>query len=279
MHTQVITPLKKIRMVVYSTIALGFAYALSFLVYPTLLPSATQATAGVPSTPTLSISPSSTVSFSVTPGTFNHASQTLSVSTTNYTGYKLTLTAGSSADLVGTDGAIPTITLPNGSSSITSSSITNGYGYSLNATDYKPVQTGEGSILATTNTANTSANTYTLTFGANVDRTIPAGSYTKALTLTATANDTGYVINYNANAGSDTVTGMPDPNPQQGTISGLTVNLSNATPTRTGYSFLDWSENSAATSATYQPSATITLDPETANSKNLYAVSCLYFRI
>lgn len=170
MNTHIIKPLANLRKAVYTMVAIGFAYSLSFFIFPTLLPDTTKATTGVPASPTLEISPSNTVSFSINPGTFNAASQTVSVSTTNYTGYTLTLSADTSADLVGSDGTIPTITLPNGSSSITSSGFTKGYGYSLDATNYKPVLTGEGSTLDTTSTPNTTANTYTLTFGAKVDR-------------------------------------------------------------------------------------------------------------
>ena len=144
MKTQIIKPLANLRKVVYGMIALGFAYSLSYFIYPNLLPESTKATAGVASEPILEISPSNTVSMTVNPGTFYSASQTLSVRTTNYTGYKLTLSAESSADLVGSRGTIPTITLPSGSSSITASGFTNGYGYSLDATNYKPVLTGEG---------------------------------------------------------------------------------------------------------------------------------------
>ena len=253
MKTQIIKPLANLRKVVYGMTALGFAYSLSYFIYPNLLPESTKATAGVASEPILEISPTNSVSFSVDPGTFNSASQIVSVKTSNYTGYRLSLSAGNSADLVGSRGTIPTITLPGSASSITPSSFTNGYGYSLNATDYKPVLTGSGSTLDTTSVANpTTANTYTLTFGALVDRSVPAGSYSKTLTLTATANDTGYVITYNANAGGDTVTGMPSPNPQQSTISGLSVNLSSAIPERSGYNFLGWDEDDEAETPTYE---------------------------
>ena len=272
MKTQIIQPLVKLRRVVYGMIALGCAYLLSFFIYPTLLPESTQATAGVAVEPYLEISPSNSVAFSVNPGTFNSASQTLSVRTTNYTGYKLTLSANASADLVGSRGTIPTITLPGNASSITSSGFTNGYGYSLNATDYKPVLTGVGSTLDTTSVPNPTANTYTLTFGAKVNQSVPAGAYTKTFTVTATANDTGYVITYNANAGGDTVTGMPSPNPQQSTISGLSVNLSSNTPERSGYNFLGWDEDDEAETPTYEAGDSFTLDPETANTLTLYAV-------
>lgn len=104
MKIQIIQPLVKLRRVVYGMIALGCAYLLSFFIYPTLLPESTQATAGVAVEPYLEISPSNSVAFSVNPGTFNSASQTLSVRTTNYTGYKLTLSANASADLVGSRG-------------------------------------------------------------------------------------------------------------------------------------------------------------------------------
>lgn len=273
MHNKTtIQPFIKLRRVVYSLAALGFVYALSFLIYPTLLPDTTQATAGVDSTPTLEISPTDTVALNVTPGVFNSASQTVSVRTTNYTGYTLSLAADTSADLVGDSATIPTISLPDGTASLSSSDITNGYGYSLDATNYKPVLTGDGSTLDSTNIANTTANDYTLTFGANAEGNTPAGTYTKAFTVSAKANDTGYVISYNANAGSDTVGNMPSPNPNQGTISGLSVYLSSTIPTRNNYTFLGWDEDSSATTPTYEAGDSFALDPEIANQKTLYAI-------
>ena len=284
MQNKIINSLVNLRRLAYGMIALGFAYALSFFIYPTLLPNRTKATSGVISVPTLEISPSSTASLSVTPGTFSSTTQTLSVKTSNYTGYTLNITAGSSADLVKNDNpqkTIPTISL-GGAQYLTPSQITSGYGYNIgNNGRYLPMPTGSGTDIDVTSGPNpTTANTYTLAFGANVASTVPAGTYEKELTITAVANDTGYVITYDDNVADSSVSNMPTPNPNSSTVSGTSVVLSSTLPTRSGggYTFLGWDTNSAATSATYTAAnlsagtATLTLDPETGNSVTLYAI-------
>ena len=60
-----------------------------------------------------------------------------------------------------------------------------------------------------------------------------------------------YSITYNANGGS----GAPS---SQGVYAGVTYTLSSTQPTRTGYTFLGWSTSSTATTATYQPGASVT---------------------
>ncbi|MBQ3473934.1 hypothetical protein IJH24_00680 [Candidatus Saccharibacteria bacterium] len=78
----------------------------------------------------ISISISAPLSLSLDPGMFGSTSQTISVTTDNYTGYTATLTnPTNSTDLVNTADntkTIPTITLPQGSSSITQNQFTNG---------------------------------------------------------------------------------------------------------------------------------------------------------
>ena len=82
-----------------------------------------------------------------------------------------------------------------------------------------------------------------------------AGSYRKTLdTGTVTVRiheDAPYKITYNANGGS----GAPS---AQDVYANIQYTLSNTRPTRTGYTFLGWSTNSAASTATYQPGASIT---------------------
>ena len=67
-------------------------------------------------------------------------------------------------------------------------------------------------ILAVTNAANSSTDTYTLAFDAKVDRGLPAGSYSTTYVLIAIANSIVYNITYDNNA-SETVSNMPSPNP------------------------------------------------------------------
>lgn len=94
-------------------------------------------------------------------------------------------------------------------------------------------------------------------------------SYASGGTYTANAGVTLYAIwtsnsrtmSYDANGGS----GAPA---AQTFISGSSVTLSNGKPTRTGHSFLGWSQNQAATTASYAAGGTYTFN----DSVTLYAV-------
>lgn len=70
-----------------------------------------------------------------------------------------------------------------------------------------------------------------------------------------------YAISYNANGGS----GAPS---SQSIYATYSYTLSSTRPTRTGYTFLGWSTSSTATSATYQPSQSVTPN----GNLSLYAV-------
>lgn len=84
-----------------------------------------------------------------------------------------------------------------------------------------------------------------------------------SIVLTVTTNETDYTLSYNANGGSGA------PSSQTGTgVGSYTFPISNAKPTRSGYTFLGWSRSSTATSASYQPGGSITLTA----SDILYAV-------
>ncbi|MBR2709015.1 InlB B-repeat-containing protein, partial [Candidatus Saccharibacteria bacterium] len=64
-------------------------------------------------------------------------------------------------------------------------------------------------------------------------------------------------ITYDANAGSDTVTNMPDPNPTRYINGSHTVTISNKVPVRTGYTFKGWCSASTSdgtcSGTTYNP--------------------------
>ena len=79
-----------------------------------------------------------------------------------------------------------------------------------------------------------------------------------------------YTLNYYKNT-TDTVTNMPEPNPQTETSSTGTVtfNIPATKPTREGYNFLGWHGKPDATKPTVKPGNTITTPRETTN---LYAV-------
>ena len=225
---------------------------------------------------TISISINRSLSLSLMPGTFGSTSQSISVTTTNYTGYTVQLTnSNSSTDLVNGSNSnytIPTITLPQGSNSITRSQFTSGYGLSTDGTNYVPGPTSSSNIsLGNRNSAGTSS--HSLYFGVLPAVNTMAGTYTKSYTIIAIANDPQYSITYNANAGNDTVTNMPS-NVSATTSSTGTATISSTVPTRSGYTFLGWDTSSSATTPTYATgnTNTITLGPTQANAITLYAV-------
>ena len=249
-----------------------------FLVVPEIMPGVGSAEQGVAAETTLTLSSGGDLNSTARGGVFSSIDEVISVTTTNYTGYTLKLeTAGATTDLVNTTNSslvIPTITLGQGETSKTASAMNGTYGYSLNATNYLPVPavSGAGDILKTTNAANTTADNTTLTFGVKPGNMVPAGTYRNTFLITAEANNAGYMITYDANAGADTVTGMPNPITQYGTVSGLTVYLDSAVPMRSGYDFMGWAEDAAATEADYTVGGEMEIDPETANTTTLYAV-------
>jgi len=75
---------------------------------------------------------------------------------------------------------------------------------------------------------------------------------------------TSFTVTYYANGGS----GAPATQLASSTGSTASLNLSTTKPTRTGYTFLGWSKNANATSATYQSGATYSGNSDV----NLYAI-------
>ena len=210
------------------------------------------------------------------PEKFNSASQTISITTDNYTGYITQLTnSTNSTDLVNTTDnslVIPTITLPQGSSSITANQFTNGYGLSTNGTNFTPAPTSAvGLSLGDRNSAGT--GTHNIYLGALTSVTTTPGTYTKTYTIVALANEPQYSITYNANAGTDTVTNMPSNQPITSTTAS-TITLSNNVPTRDYYTFLGWDTDPTATTPTYPTgnTNTITIEPTQSNAATLYAI-------
>ncbi len=85
-------------------------------------------------------------------------------------------------------------------------------------------------------------------------------SSTYSMTLTDAPVET-YTVSYHANGGS----GAPA---SQTKVKGVTLTLSSTKPTRSGYTFLGWSESSSATYATYNAGGSFTKNANT----TLYAV-------
>ena len=249
-----------------------------FLVFPELLPERGVAEQGVAPDLTLAVSGTGRLEMTTEAGLFTTVDETVSVTTSNFTGYELTLeTAGATTNLVHTTNSqltIPTIDL-GGAASVTTANFPNGYGYSLDATNYKaaPTVNSGGDVLRTTSAANATADTLTLTFGAKVPEGQPSGSYQNDFLLTAVAKEVNYQVTYEPNAGEDTVLDMPSPSTQTGSISGLTLYLDTAIPRRSGYDFLGWDTSSSATEPEVgRTDLTYDLDPETANTITFYAI-------
>lgn len=88
--------------------------------------------------------------------------------------------------------------------------------------------------------------------------------------ITRDTSEKTYTLNYYKNT-TDTVTNMPEPNPQteKSNTGMVTFTVSSAIPAREGYNFLGWNRKPDATEPTVMPGNTITTPRETTN---LYAV-------
>ncbi|MBQ6320706.1 InlB B-repeat-containing protein [Candidatus Saccharibacteria bacterium] len=253
-------------------------YACLFLVFAEIIPGRGFAEQGVVATPTLAVSPSGELNITAEPGVFRQVTQSLEVTTTNFTGYTLTLeTLGETTDLTHTlqsGQVIPTLTLAGEQTSLTPQEITDSYGWSVDAAAFFPApEPGEVEELKTTNVANVVAETTELTFGVRIGGSRVAGTYQNQFRISAVANEANYQITYMPNAGSDTVTNMPTPLTQTGSVSGVEVYLDSTIPRRSGYDFLGWSTDDEATEPEIpRDNLTLALDPETGNQITVYAI-------
>lgn len=95
--------------------------------------------------------------------------------------------------------------------------------------------------------------------------TISVGT-TKTLYAVWKYNIFSFTLAYNANGGS----GAPSNETKSGSWTTASFTVKSGTPTRSGYTFLGWSESSGATSATYHAGNTVTVNRN--STKTLYAV-------
>lgn len=217
-------------------------------------------------------------------GTFNASDPAnLTVTTNNYTGYTLSLLASSNdvnaTKLVNGENSISSI------SSVSSESDFNVGNWGIKPSkvnsvannSYIPAPTATGTTLDTTNGANSNANSYTISLAAKADYTLPAGRYSNTFLLAATANPVGYTINYSAGT-EDTVANMPTM--QSGNLGETDVTISANIPTRAGYTFNNWCDDtinttdgiSTCTGTTYSPNDPFTTSMQTTNILNLTAI-------
>ena len=196
-------------------------------------------------------STSASLSVSNSSGSFATSSSnaSFSIETNNATGYTLNIKTGNDTTTLsdGNNHTIPSIETSKTASNFTNNTwglLPSKYEGSNNTTNYYPASSN-GFTMDTTSSSNTgNANTYTVGLGLKADYTIPAGTYTNTTIVAEyVANPITYAIYYYTNT-TDTVTGMPSPNPQvpassfPGTTA-TTTNLASA-PSRTGYTFLGW---------------------------------------
>ena len=225
-------------------------------------------------------------------GTFASSSEAnlakFGVTTNNYTGYTLSISASNDdKQLVNSSAssALDSITAATDSTTFNSSTSYNGkWGYkpskynSVANASFLPSPTTSATTLDATSAANNESNDYTIGLGARVDYSKPAGAYTNTFVLTTVGNPIAYTINYLDNTNDNSVANLP--NTDSGTSSVTTVILSDATPTRTGYTFSKWclgtvsNDGTTCTGTQYAKGASINFIDQTVatNTINLYAL-------
>ena len=229
---------------------------------------------------------------------------TIGVSTDNYTGYTLSVEASTASTSLVKDAnnQIPSVTSPVSEADfISNASYNNKWGFKpsqyvtssggvdtvVTNTDFRPAPDSTGYNIAKTATANQTADSYTVSFGARVDQTLEAGTYTYTYVLRAVANTIAYTVTYDDNT-TDTVTNMPVPNPQITDIDGGTpaedsyVTLSDAVPVRNEKKFAGWCDEATTVEAgttndtcpgnLYQAGDDLPVDQTASPNTTLYAV-------
>lgn len=105
---------------------------------------------------------------------------------------------------------------------------------STSNSSFLPAPHASGDILDKTDSANATANTYTIAIGARVDSTVKMDSYSNTYNVLLVSNAIPYTITYN----DGVVSNMPvDVNSTSETTS---VAISNLVPVREGHTFLGW---------------------------------------
>ncbi len=228
---------------------------------------------------------------------------TITVNTDNFTGYTLSISSSETTSSVNAnDDEIESIgTSINESTFISNSSYNNKWGYKpsqyitvnngvntvVQNTNYLPTPSLNGDLLAITNTANVTNDTYTFSAAAKVDMSLPSGQYNYTYVLTAVANSIVYNVTYDRNT-TDMVSNMPDPNPQALTIDGGTPTansyapLSSKVPILTNKNFEGWCDVATTvdqttgdylcSGTTYQAGDNYPIDQTAGANITLYAI-------
>ena len=177
----------------------------------------------------------------------------ISVTTTNYTGYKLTIAAddptSENADkLVNGRYAIDSISAPSAAANFANNtwgllpSMVNSTANNL----YQPAPASSELVINETSAANTTTDVYTLAFGAKMDLDTPAGTYTNTFVISATPNPVMYGIVFNPSVESG-ITNMPAA--EYGTSLAEGATITSQVPERDGYDFHAWCSGEITTTA------------------------------
>ena len=203
---------------------------------------------------------------SVTPtpdGATTTATADLTITTTNSASYSLYLYSsdGDNSLRPNNSANISKINATAGDVGLTLSSLEpNTWGYNLGAevptdsTTYSAVPTDNSTPIQTKDTASTnSANdTYTLSFGAKVDTSIPSGAYSNTLTIAVVAEPAMVTVAFNGNgATSGSMSSIKIP-------AGGSQTLPSNTFTRSGYVFNGWNTSSNGSGTFYADGANYT---------------------
>ncbi|MBQ3296261.1 InlB B-repeat-containing protein, partial [Candidatus Saccharibacteria bacterium] len=242
------------------------------------------------SSPTVSVSTATAsvdLTATSTDGTFATSTgsgiASFDVTTTNFTGYTLTINASDDAGTLtnGSGGSFTSISQVLDEKTFDSSTYNGYWGYkpskynSVDNVAYWPSPTTHDTTLDVTDEANSTANTYTIALGARASASQAAGTYSKTVTITATANPSAYSITYTDNTGDSTVTNIPDST--SSTTDATSITLSSVTPSRTGYVFNGWcsvaptNSGQSCSGTTYAVSGSYVIDQTTENITTLYA--------
>ncbi len=231
---------------------------------------ASSLTISVSGNPTIDLPPSAEGKF------VDSGDEIISVSTTHAAGYVLKVKASSATDLKNSSGTTGFTSIASAITAETfDTSAYNGkWGYKPNKlngsanTKYQPSPTTSGSTIDSV--ASATNNKYTVSIGARADINTAIGSYSNTFVFTVTANPTPYKITYNANAGTDTVSGMPSDVSASSATEAVTI--SSDSPTRSGYDFSGWNTTVSGSGTGYAKGSTFTLSQtSTDNTLTLYA--------
>ena len=217
-------------------------------------------------------------------GTFSSSSASemaqFSVATNNYTGYKLFVSSTNDTKQLtnSTSGtALESVAYATDAGLFggdTATSLNNKWGYkpskynSVANTDFLPAPTTSASTLDETNSANSTANNYTIALGARADYSTIPGTYTNTFVLTAVANNISSTVNFNDNTNDSTVANLPASISSNTTST--SVALPTTIPTRTGYTFAGWCDTVTTVNANGTTTCNSTVYPASTTTTTSY---------